>query len=569
MFLVIGLTKTTGIFFVQYQKSFNSSSSMTSLITSVQNGVYSVASLLVMTLGGNFLSGRRCLIIGGALSFIAYIINSRAETIEIVIFAQGVVVGVGFSFIHSPTLMLIGKYFEKRRGLANSIAVSAASLGGLVWAPMVTLLFEHFGYSGTHLIIAAMLLNCWVTAGLFRPLELYTSPVKAKQSSNITINSHDVEPAFRSSHMDACQNDTLKDISRLHKLRQNSPIKLDTAPNKTLCIRTISCQPQVSHEDGQISAIFRHRSNTYQENGTTSPCLKRTRTRTITELYSSNPIYGVSGIIDSISKSSVAQLASAEQLCASVLSFNSIKEMKPIEIEENGAKMKDTACISSTKSFIVKMLRRVFDFELIRNPVFLMILTRAFLIISGIGLFPVYIAPHARENGMDEDKIAVLYSIMGFVDLLSRVLFGIVADKNILQRATLIGISALIVGIAANSIPFVKSFASFVTLACIYGSFGGVYFSLFAVNLVDYLGIEKLSSCLGFTILCHGVSTAVIMAVVGALRDKSGSYLSSFHFLGSFLLMACAISFAIPLVDRKIKARKQKDHDQAELEKLT
>ncbi|KAL3846708.1 hypothetical protein ACJMK2_017675 [Sinanodonta woodiana] len=574
MFLVIGLMKTTGIFFVQYQKSFKSSSSMTSLITSVQNGVYSVASLLVMTLGGTWLSSRRCLIIGGTLSFIAYVINSLAEKIEIVIFAQGVVVGMGFSFIHSPTLVLIGKYFEKRRGLANSIAVSAASLGGLVWAPIVTLMFEHYGYSGTHLIIAAILLNCLVTAGLFRPPEMYTRPLKTNPSSNTTKSSHDVEPASHSSQMDASQNVTIKDISHLSKLGPNSPLKLETTEKRTICMRTISYQPQLSREDKQVSLIFRPRSNTYQENGTPSPSLKRTfivreRTRTITESNTPIPHYGVAGILDSISKSNVAQLASAEQLCASVLSVDSIKEIKQEEYEQKDSGSKDQVFSSFPKSFVVKILRRVFDFELLRNPIFLMILTRAFLIISGLGLIPVYIAPHARENGLDEDKIAVLYSIMGFVDLLSRVVFGIVADKNFLQRSTLIGISAFIVGVAVNSIPLVKSFASFVILTSIYGTFGGVYFSLFAVNLVDYLGIEKLSSCLGFTILCHGVALAVILTVIGALRDASGSYLSSFHFLGTVLLMASAISFAIPFVDRKMKARKQKDEDQAELEKLT
>ena len=40
--IIIGILKTSGIFFVNFQKRFDSTSSMTSLISTVQNGVYSV-----------------------------------------------------------------------------------------------------------------------------------------------------------------------------------------------------------------------------------------------------------------------------------------------------------------------------------------------------------------------------------------------------------------------------------------------------------------------------------------------------------------------------------------------
>ena len=42
MSIIIGVLKTSGIFFVNFQKKFNSTSSMTSLLSTVQNGVFSV-----------------------------------------------------------------------------------------------------------------------------------------------------------------------------------------------------------------------------------------------------------------------------------------------------------------------------------------------------------------------------------------------------------------------------------------------------------------------------------------------------------------------------------------------
>ena len=45
MTIVIGVLKTSGIFFVNFQERFDSTSSMTSLISTVQNGVFSVAGM--------------------------------------------------------------------------------------------------------------------------------------------------------------------------------------------------------------------------------------------------------------------------------------------------------------------------------------------------------------------------------------------------------------------------------------------------------------------------------------------------------------------------------------------
>ena len=37
--------------------------------------------------------------------------------------------GLGYAFMYGPGLMLIGVYFDKRRTLANGLALSGASVG--------------------------------------------------------------------------------------------------------------------------------------------------------------------------------------------------------------------------------------------------------------------------------------------------------------------------------------------------------------------------------------------------------------------------------------------------------
>ena len=64
-----------------------------------------------------------------------------------------------------PAMLMVGKYFEKRRGMANSIANVGGSLGGFVLPFFLTFLFSEYGLEGT-LIIAGGLYLQFLPAGL-------------------------------------------------------------------------------------------------------------------------------------------------------------------------------------------------------------------------------------------------------------------------------------------------------------------------------------------------------------------------------------------------------------------
>ncbi|KAH3807801.1 hypothetical protein DPMN_136149 [Dreissena polymorpha] len=76
--------------------------------------------------------------------------------------------------IASPELAIIGAYFNKHRGLANSIFTAGGSLGGLAFAPVVVKLFDEYGYTGAMLIISALLMHSILSGLLMRPIELYS-----------------------------------------------------------------------------------------------------------------------------------------------------------------------------------------------------------------------------------------------------------------------------------------------------------------------------------------------------------------------------------------------------------
>lgn len=67
----------------------------------------------------------------------------------------------------------MGKYFDKRRGLANGLVMSGGSLGALLLPILLQYLFDEYGLRGSLIIIAGLSLNNLVLAAFLRPTTFY------------------------------------------------------------------------------------------------------------------------------------------------------------------------------------------------------------------------------------------------------------------------------------------------------------------------------------------------------------------------------------------------------------
>lgn len=78
--------------------------------------------------------------------------------------------GLGLAFNLNPALTMIGKYFYKKRPIANGIAMAGSPVFLSTLAPLNTWFFDKFGWRGSFLILGGMLLNCCVAGSLMRPI---------------------------------------------------------------------------------------------------------------------------------------------------------------------------------------------------------------------------------------------------------------------------------------------------------------------------------------------------------------------------------------------------------------
>lgn len=172
-FISIGFSyafpKSITVFFKEIEVIFSATPSQVSWISSIMLAVMyaggPISSILVNRFGS-----RPIIMLGGCLAGTGLVCASFCNTVEQLYFFIGVVGGLGLAFNLNPALTMIGKYFYKRRPIANGIAMAGSPVFLSTLAPLNSWLYDEFGWRGSFLILGGLLLNCCVAGSLMRPI---------------------------------------------------------------------------------------------------------------------------------------------------------------------------------------------------------------------------------------------------------------------------------------------------------------------------------------------------------------------------------------------------------------
>ena len=78
---------------------------------------------------------------------------------------------MGFGFIYLPATVAVATYFDKKRAFASGIASCGAGFGTFIFAPIINLLDDQFGWSWTLVMIGAVVLFCIPLGLIFKPIK--------------------------------------------------------------------------------------------------------------------------------------------------------------------------------------------------------------------------------------------------------------------------------------------------------------------------------------------------------------------------------------------------------------
>ncbi|CAM4581050.1 unnamed protein product [Leuciscus chuanchicus] len=172
-FLVFGLTfgviKSFGVFFVEIQYYFATTATASSWITSISVATVHFGAPVGSALSAYF-GHRPVVMAGGLLSSIGMVAGSYAQDLLQLYITVGFLTGFGYALTWTPTVTMLGWYFEKRRPVANALASAGECILTFVLTPSFQFMVDQYSWRGAMLILGALQLNLSLCGALLRPL---------------------------------------------------------------------------------------------------------------------------------------------------------------------------------------------------------------------------------------------------------------------------------------------------------------------------------------------------------------------------------------------------------------
>lgn len=122
----------------------------------------------------------------------------------------------------------------------------------------------------------------------------------------------------------------------------------------------------------------------------------------------------------------------------------------------------------------------------------------------------VFMVDRSVSFGMGSQKASYLLSIIGFVHLVSILEYGILGDRNFVNRTVLYGLSTALCGGSILLVPFFNKFSALAILSGCFGMFSAATEALLSCVLIDIVGKEAFDNFFcGFILCMEGIANLI------------------------------------------------------------
>ncbi|KAK7090585.1 hypothetical protein V1264_010360 [Littorina saxatilis] len=636
LMIMVGYQKCNGILFVEIQRKFDVTASVTSMVSGVSAACYSVVAVCVMTCVINVISERQCVLIGAALMTSAQIGSTFATSFPVFVITLGAIQGVGASFIYGPAFVILGKYFSRRLTLAQAFVTSGVSVGGVVVPLLVRFALDEYSFPSGMLIVGGIIANIFVCGSLFRPVpaekrnvnllaieqdmqhdqksgdgvDKKVSKIDVQRKTSVLNGTSNEEPngtrlpcsGAETTHKDeddrsqsalefsrnengsmpllTINTEGLSLETQTHETKQTEAQLYDLSDIETVLVKEIDpkhitekllCQdalrPRTMSESGTFRTHARNSTNPLTSSlQNMFPGGKRTRS-------SSDAPEKAESFLDALSSSNILAFSSVPELmCVSVTALgtsqcnlyssddNSFRGSHDARGGGDFSPRKKSGCLNCGK---------VFDLSICKSLLFWgMVCMQATGFLTG-ALAPAFLPPLAKEKGLTDREATHLLTVIGGLDVISRLLSGVIAHYKLMKPQTMVIVTLFVLGLSCQFVRFLDTFAAMMVFCAVFGSLSGVFFSMTPAVVIHFMGLERFATAFGFIQLFNGMASAVTYPLLGALKDKTGTYTASYHYLGATALFAAGLLTSLPLwgrVPRGPESRNGKSSDEHQVD---
>ena len=107
--------------------------------------------------------------VGSLITTTGFIAASFVQDAYAFFLTYGVVTAIGISGLGIGSLVPLYAYFDKHKSFAFGVLMAGYSLGYFMWPPLVAVLFSHYGWRGSFMILAGVQLQTCVLGACMRP----------------------------------------------------------------------------------------------------------------------------------------------------------------------------------------------------------------------------------------------------------------------------------------------------------------------------------------------------------------------------------------------------------------
>ena len=390
-------------------------------------------------------------------------------------------------------MIVINQYFEKKRGIANGIALSGSGFGSMAIPPLMLYALDTYGLEGTLLIMGGIALNICVCGMLFRPAKFYLRRYCLKMERQLSLRKAVVGGTNGASGVVNAGFNTDEIGDATTETFDNPIIRQDSCP------RNAESQRKAPLRASGHGVETREEINGERHLNLVS--LVHLSGKCINLKNKDDAIYG-----DNLEKTDKFNVA------ISVIDIDCKSKSVDISTSEKNGKT------VSNESQPHK--HPLFDFRLLTNPIFLIY---AMSITMGICTYVdmfIMATPHAEDLGFSSTKAAMVISIMGVADTVARVGFGIFADFNIVKKQHIFHAGVAMTSVVLCVIPSLNTYGTY-TFACVLFSVSAAgYMTIIPPLLVETFGLERFPTAYGMIFQIIGCGHLVIPVVMGRFESK-------------------------------------------------
>ena len=303
-----------------------------------------------------------------------------------------------------PGFVLLTLYFKEKLPLATATANTGGSIGGVVMPIAVRLLLDEYSLSGTFLLLAGVMAQVFVCASLLTPVSQYRprSPRPPPESAELR------KP-------DVVQSQTL--LARQRRQARLTRRTVSESAAECLAVTHVSDVTLVTQSLQTLNG--RHGG--------------RRRPHSLSPGRSGenlNPLLVVSSVGGTSALSLATMTRDVHHTSPSQLPFtqdlaNGASKVTDTDDEDDDVSLQPTLC-----GAVREKLTTVFHPAVLRRPVFWALAAYHYLACMVCGLSTAYLPALAQEKGLTVTEGALLLTISGALDIVSRLLPGVLAQAG-------------------------------------------------------------------------------------------------------------------------------------------